>query len=209
MKRSASMPSILLSTMPLARRSNAPKNSKRSFTLGLGEQRDLQGKITMSFRDFDRRYTASSSRSGVLVSAKEMRHDSSDSLDVGDLPPPSPPLHSDDDERSVVSVGDETLASRRHSALYDEAQFACDQHTTTLASPTITTTNKEARVYPASGGGRGKATIVGATKPQSKKRDSGGGGGGGGGGGSSSRGKPSPATTTLVRRSNERSCTIS
>lgn len=158
----------------------------------------------MTFRDYDKRFTASTSRSGVLVSSQELRHDSADSLD--DLPPPSPP-HSDEDERSVVSVGDETLVSRC-SALYDESSLIVASSVnddlsplTTPASadqnPASTIASKEAaRVYPVSGGGGGGAAA--AAKQAANASSS-----------SAKRSARSSKPPPLRRSNNERSCTIS
>jgi hypothetical protein len=83
-RRSVSMPSIYLES-PQLKRSPLSKFSKRSFTLGLGEQRDLQGRIVATFREYDQKFT-NISRSGILLSSQDLSRLSNESLDKSILP---------------------------------------------------------------------------------------------------------------------------
>ncbi|CAD5213272.1 unnamed protein product [Bursaphelenchus xylophilus] len=78
-KRCRSMPQLLFTPATECNRSPPLlKVSKRSFTLGLGEQRELQGRITMTFRDYDMKFTKSTSKSSHLQSVNDVNISASD-----------------------------------------------------------------------------------------------------------------------------------
>ncbi|CAD5209739.1 unnamed protein product [Bursaphelenchus okinawaensis] len=78
-KRCRSMPQLLFTPTTNCNRSPPlHKVSKRSFTLGLGEQRELQGRITMTFRDYDMKFTKSTSKSSHLQSVQDVNITASD-----------------------------------------------------------------------------------------------------------------------------------
>lgn len=102
------MPSIFLDfERPKISRNPLTKFSKRSFTLGLGEQRDLQGRIVATFREYDQKFN-NISRSGILLSSNDLSRLSNESLDKSILP-------SDDNED--VSDGDEIFANSSRESL--------------------------------------------------------------------------------------------
>lgn len=116
-QRSVSMPSIILDSPRLKiNRIPLEKFSKRSFTLGLGEQRDLQGKIVATFREYDQKFT-NISRSGILISSNDLSRLSNESLDKSILPSENEEEFFDATSSSQESLSPKNLNQIDHQCL--------------------------------------------------------------------------------------------
>jgi hypothetical protein len=127
------MPSLFLSSPQLSGNIRSPliKASKRSFTLGLGEQRDLQGRITISFRDFDKKFNIS--RSGILISSNDLTRTSNESLSM---------LPSDEEEDrsdSCSNEEEEEFFSEDVNPCVDNCVESCTVPSEDLFTPTENT----------------------------------------------------------------------
>ncbi|KAI6183979.1 Protein kinase domain-containing protein [Aphelenchoides bicaudatus] len=135
-RRSVSLPALFLtSPTPKTSRSPLAKASKRSITLGLGEQRELQSHMVATFKKIDQNFT-NINRSGILLSSNDLSRLSNESLDKSILP-----NESEDEENSSMS-DNVSMSDFPSKGPIEEDNFVYHPNTQMSISTSFDTTNR-------------------------------------------------------------------